>query len=170
MKLLITIRGNSCSGKTSLAKELQKRFGRGTMRLSQDVIRREILHVKDEPNPKSIPLLRQLLIYGYENAEIVILEGIMKADWYHELFSFARGLYGEQIRSWYYDLPFEETLARRDTKANKDELTDAKMHLWWTEHDYAPEWNETLLSAEDTVMETADRIEAMVAELRKKAG
>ena len=72
MKLLITIRGNSCSGKTTLAKELQKRFGRGTMRLSQDVIRREILHVKDEPNPKSIPFMKLMLEYGHENAEIVI--------------------------------------------------------------------------------------------------
>ena len=72
MRLLITIRGNSCSGKTTLAKELQKRLGRGTMRLSQDVIRREILHVKDEPNPKSIPLLKLMLAYGHEHAEIVI--------------------------------------------------------------------------------------------------
>ena len=166
MKLLITIRGNSCSGKTTLAKELQRRFGRGTMRLSQDVIRREILHVKDEPNPKSIPLLKRMLEYGHENAEIVILEGIMKADWYRELFSYTRELYGDQILSWYYDLPFEETLSRRDTKANRDELTDAKMHLWWTEHDYAPEWNEVLLTAEDQVMDVADRIEEMVRTIR----
>ncbi|MBO7702861.1 MAG: kinase [Solobacterium sp.] len=170
MKLLITIRGNSCSGKTSLAKELQKRFGRGTMRLSQDVIRREVLHVKDEPNPKSVPLLKLMLEYGHENAEIVILEGIMKADWYHELFSYAKELYGDHILSWYYDLSFEETQSRRDTKPNRDELTDAKMHLWWTEHDYAPEWNEALLTEEDQISDTADRIEAMVEALKKSEG
>ena len=162
MKLLITIRGNSCSGKTTLAKELQKRFGRGTMRLSQDVIRREILHVKDEPNPKSIPFMKLMLEYGHENAEIVILEGIMKADWYRELFAYARDLYEGNLLSWYYDLTFEETLARRETKPNRHELTDEKMHLWWTNHDYAPEWDEVLLSAEDDLSEVADRIEAAV--------
>lgn len=162
MKLLITIRGNSCSGKTTLAKELQKRFGRGTMRLSQDVIRREILHVKDEPNPKSIPLLKQLLDYGYANTDIVILEGIMKADWYRELFQYASELYGDDIISYYYDLSFAETLRRRDLKPNREELTDAKMKLWWTEADCAPDWNETCLSAEDEVMAIADRIEREV--------
>ncbi len=169
MKLLITIRGNSCSGKTTLAKELQRRFGRGTMRLSQDVIRREILHVKDEPNPKSVPFLKLMLAYGYENTEIVILEGIMKADWYRDLFAYCCELYGANILSWYYDLPFEKTLERRDLKPNRDELTDDKMHLWWTEHDYAPEWNEILLTEADQVNDVADRIEAMVQEIRDRS-
>ena len=168
MNVLITIRGNSCSGKTTLAKELQKRFGRGTMRLSQDVIRREILHVKDEPNPKSIPLLKRMLEYGHANADIVILEGIMKADWYRELFAYARDLYEGNLLSFYYDLTFEETLARRETKPNKHELTDAKMHLWWTEHDYAPEWDEVLLTFDDDVFETADRIEAKINAMRNE--
>ena len=164
MKMLITIRGNSCSGKTTLAKELQRRFGRGTMRISQDVIRREILHVKDEPNPKSIPLLKLMLEYGHENADIVILEGIMKADWYRELFQYANRLYGENIISYYYDLSFDETLQRRDLKPNKDELTDAKMHLWWTEADYAPDWQEKLLHIGDQIADVADEIEERIKE------
>lgn len=162
MRLLITIRGNSCSGKTTLAKELQKRLGRGTMRLSQDVIRREILHVKDEPNPKSIPLLKLMLAYGHEHAEIVILEGIMKVDWYRELFQYANQLYGNDIFSYYYDLSFEETQQRRDMKPNRDELTDAKMHLWWTEADYAPDWDEKLLHIDDQVSDVADEIEERI--------
>ena len=41
MHKLIMLRGNSGSGKTMVAKELQTLFGRGTMVLSQDMIRRE---------------------------------------------------------------------------------------------------------------------------------
>ena len=39
MGKLIILRGNSGSGKTTIAKELQRRFGRNTMLISQDVIR-----------------------------------------------------------------------------------------------------------------------------------
>ena len=46
MSKLIMLRGNSGSGKTTIAKELQKHFGRNTMLISQDVIRRDMLWVK----------------------------------------------------------------------------------------------------------------------------
>ena len=45
---LIILRGNSGCGKTTTAKLLQKEYGYGTMLVSQDVVRREMLHVKDE--------------------------------------------------------------------------------------------------------------------------
>ena len=167
MPLLITIRGNSCSGKTTLAKELQRRFGHGTMRLSQDMIRREMLYAENVPNPKSIPLLKRMLEYGHENAEIAILEGVMKADWYHELIVFARNLYKENLLSYYYDLPFEETLARRETKPNRQVFTDEKLHLWWTEHDYAPEWDEVILTEKDALSDTAEAIAKRVEALQK---
>ncbi len=36
---LIILRGNSGSGKTTTAKALQKKFGHGTMLISQDVVK-----------------------------------------------------------------------------------------------------------------------------------
>lgn len=47
MGKLIVLRGDSGSGKTTVAKELQKKFGRNTILISQDVIRRDMLMVKD---------------------------------------------------------------------------------------------------------------------------
>ena len=44
---IIILRGNSGSGKTTVAKELQKKLGYGTLLISQDAIRREMLYVKD---------------------------------------------------------------------------------------------------------------------------
>ena len=49
---LIILRGNSGSGKTTIAKELQQVFGNNTMLISQDVIRRDMLKVKDGENTK----------------------------------------------------------------------------------------------------------------------
>ena len=89
MKKLIILRGNSGSGKSTIAKELQKQFGNNTMLISQDMIRREVLKVKDGENTLAIPLMKNLLTYGKEHSEIVILEGIMYADWYRPLFELA---------------------------------------------------------------------------------
>lgn len=76
MGKLIILRGNSGSGKTTVAKELQKKFGYNTMPISQDEIRRNILWVKDGIDTKALPLMIELLKYGYEHSDIVILEGL----------------------------------------------------------------------------------------------
>lgn len=43
MGKLIILRGNSGSGKTTVAKALQKKLGRNTMLISQDEVRRNML-------------------------------------------------------------------------------------------------------------------------------
>ncbi|HEN2617547.1 TPA: AAA family ATPase, partial [Streptococcus agalactiae] len=40
---LIIIRGNSASGKSTIAKQLQAELGENTLLLSQDYLRREML-------------------------------------------------------------------------------------------------------------------------------
>ncbi len=47
------------------------------MLISQDVIRREMLKVKDGENTEALPPLKMLLEYGYLHSEAVILEGIL---------------------------------------------------------------------------------------------
>ena len=61
MAKLIVLRGNSGSGKTTIAKELQKCLGRNTMLISQDVVRRDMLRVKDGENTEALPLMKELL-------------------------------------------------------------------------------------------------------------
>lgn len=57
MKKIIILRGNSGSGKTTVARALQKKFGYNTMMISQDEIRRNILWVKDGVDTKALPLM-----------------------------------------------------------------------------------------------------------------
>lgn len=104
MGKLIILRGNSGSGKTTVAKELQKKFGYNTMLISQDEIRRNILWVKDGIDTKALPLMIELLKYGYEHSDIVILEGIMYEEWYNPLFKVANELYGSNVYSYYFDI------------------------------------------------------------------
>ena len=148
MRKLIILRGNSGSGKTTVAKELQNRFGRNTMLISQDVIRRDMLKEKDGENSPAIPLMKELLQYGSEHSEIVILEGIMNADWYRPLFDLAVQIYGAEVYAYYFDLPFEETLKRHQTKPNRDEFGEDAMRRWWREKDFSDALQEASITAE----------------------
>lgn len=148
MPKLIILRGNSGSGKTTVAKELQNRFGNNTMCISQDVIRRDILKVKDGENTQALPLMKELLIYGNRHSNVVILEGIMYADWYKSLFELAVQLYGTEIYAYYFDLPFEETLKRHQTKPNCHDFGEEAMRRWWREKDFSDVLNEVCITAE----------------------
>lgn len=136
MAKLIILRGNSGSGKTSVSKALQEKFGENTMLISQDMVRREILHTRDGADTKALPLMTELLKYGRRNSPVTILEGIMVAEWYMPLFEAAVEEFGSEIYAYYYDLPFEETVARHGTRAKKTEFGEEDMRRWWVEKDY----------------------------------
>lgn len=161
MKKLIVLRGNSGSGKTTTAKELQKRLGQNTMLVSQDVVRRDMLMVKDGENTEALPLLKMLLKYGYLNSEVVILEGILCAKWYRSLFESANQLYGGNVYAYYFDLPFEETLKRHKTKPNRHEFGEEALREWWLEKDYSNILNERSITIEKD-------LESVVAEILER--
>jgi len=151
MRKLIILRGNSGSGKTTIAKELQDKFGRNTMLISQDVIRRDMLKVKDGENTQALPLMKELLTYGSNHSDIVILEGIMNADWYRPLFEWANKLYGTEVYAYYFDLPFEETIKRHQTKPNCHEFGEEAMRRWWREKDFSDVLNEISITSEKDI-------------------
>lgn len=151
MPKLIILRGNSGSGKTTIAKKLQNSFGRNTMLISQDVIRRDMLKVKDGENTEALPLMKELLIYGRSHSDVVILEGIMYADWYKPLFELAIQLYDTRVYAYYFDLPFEETLKRHQTKPNCNEFGEEAMRRWWREKDYSDVLNEKIITSEKDI-------------------
>lgn len=158
MSKLIILRGNSGSGKTTIAKELQKHFGRNTMLISQDVIRRDMLWVKDGESTEAIPLMKELLAYGIEHSDIVILEGIMYADWYKPLFELAIRLYGTEVYAYYFDLPFEETLERHQTKPNCNEFGEEAMRRWWREKDFSDVLRERIITSEKEIPDIVTEI------------
>ena len=151
MSKLIILRGNSGSGKTTIAKEIQKNFGRNTMLISQDVIRRDMLRVKDGENTEAISLMKELLAYGREHSDIVILEGIMYADWYKPLFELAIQLYDTKVYAYYFDIPFEETLKRHQTKPNCNEFGEEAMRKWGREKDFSGVLMERIITSEKDI-------------------
>ena len=158
MSKLIILRGNSGSGKTTVAKTLQKKLGYGTMLISQDVIRREILYVKDGKNSEASELLFQLAKYGKEHCKVVILEGILNSKWYNELFEKLSEEFKGDILAFYFDIPFEETLRRHKTKPNSNEFGEKEMREGWIDKDLLNCISETLLKKELSVEDIVSMI------------
>lgn len=158
MSRLIILRGNSGSGKSTVARALQRRFGRNTLILPQDTVRREMLWARDGYDTAALPLLISLLHYGYENSPITILEGILNANWYRPLFEAALELFGGDIFAYYYDLPFEETLKRHESKAKRLEFGEKEMRRWWNEKDYIGFIPEKTISEKMSLDETVEMI------------
>ncbi|AQS05423.1 kinase [Clostridium beijerinckii] len=158
MAKLIILRGNSGSGKTTTGKALQRKFGQDTMLISQDVVRRDILFVKDGPNPKAGELIFELVLYGKRRCNIVILEGILNSKWYKKLFQDLSDEFNNQIFAYYFDIPFEETLNRHKQKSNSHEFGEKEMREWWNEKDLSDAISEVCLHKELSLNEIVNII------------
>ena len=161
MSKLIVLRGNSGSGKTTISKALQKRFGRNTMLIAQDVIRMQMLNAKDI---EALPLIIDLIKYGKQNSDITILEGILDSEFYRPLFEVIVEEYGVNVFAFYYDLPFEETLLRHNTKPNRADFGEQDMRRWWKEKDYINIIPERIITKEESLLDTVDMIYNLVLE------
>ncbi len=132
---LIILRGNSGCGKTSTARLLQRQLGYGTMLVSQDVVRREMLRVEDSENNLAIQLIYDLCMYGNNVGYTVILEGILSNKKYGAmLHRLLNDFQGEKL-IYYFDVSFKETMRRHATKPNAHEFGKAEMRQWWKDQD-----------------------------------
>lgn len=148
MATLVIIRGNSGSGKTSLVAALQAHYGRRTLLISQDNVRRTMLREKVEPGNLSIALTDTIARFGYAEDLLVIVEGFYEAELYGEMLANLRSLFAPRVFAYYYDIPFEETVKRHATRVKKHDFTAADMKRWWLDQDYLGWEEEAFLTAE----------------------
>jgi len=132
---LIILRGNSGCGKTSTARLLQRQLGDGTMLVPQDVVRREILRVKDSEGNPAIQLIYDLCMYGNNVGYTVILEGILSNKKYGAMLRWLLDDFQGEKLIYYFDVSFEETVRRHATKPNAHEFGESEMRQWWKDQD-----------------------------------
>lgn len=146
--IFILIRGNSGSGKTVLADNLQKYFGYDNcILLHQDVIRRDILHANDRTGTPAIGLIKELVEYGTKHYRVVILEGILRKDVYGEMLVNVIKIFGNNAFVYYLDVSFSLTVEHNQTKNFPFSIVSLKK--WWRASDYL-EYNDCRLSNGDT--------------------
>ncbi|WP_026695683.1 kinase [Peribacillus kribbensis] len=161
---LIIIRGNSGSGKTTTANSLQNHFGHGTLLVSQDVVRRDMLKVHDSEGNLSIDLIRQIAEYGKDRCEFVIVEGILYKSRYGEMLNNLIQFYNQETFTYYFDLSFEETVIRHNSSSKKMEFGEDSLRVWWNPKDYLGVNGETILTNN---MSQNDVLKLIINQLKK---
>ncbi|WP_371674937.1 AAA family ATPase [Streptomyces sp. NBC_01276] len=158
---LVVVRGNSASGKSSVAAGIRDRFGRGLALVGQDNLRRTVLRERDRPGAANIGLIDSVARYALDAGYHVLVEGILSADRYGtmltRLLADHRGVSG----CYYLDIPMAETLLRHATKADlayRAQVTERELRDWYRERDLLPGGVETVIGPDSTLDGTVDLI------------
>lgn len=152
---LVVIRGNSGSGKSTVAGFVQRRFDRGLCAVvSQDHVRRSVLREHDVPGAFTVDLIGTMVTACLQRGLLVVVEGILDAGRYQRMLA-ATAARAESARFFAYDLPWEETVRRHEQRPQREEFTSEQMRPWyvgWQPLDVADEtrWDASV-SVEDAV-------------------
>ncbi|MCX4766886.1 kinase [Streptomyces sp. NBC_01275] len=155
---LVVLRGNSASGKSSVAAALRERFGRGLALVAQDNLRRVVLRERDRPGAANIGLIDTVARYALGAGYHVVLEGILYADRYGDMLARLRAEHRGATHGYYLHVPFGETVARHATKPIASEVDETDLRDWYRELDLLPGGAETVIGADSSLEETVARI------------
>jgi hypothetical protein len=170
---LIILRGNSASGKSSVAREIRRRHGRWDLAIvGQDNLRREVLREHDVPGGANIGLIDLVARYALSCGFNAIVEGIFRTDRYAEMLMALINDHRGQTCCYYFDVSFDETLRRHATKPQAGEYGAAEMAAWYRELDLLPGGIEQIIPAQMSQDEIVRRIMAdagLAAEMAQEA-
>jgi len=157
---LVVIRGNSGSGKTTAAREVRCRYGRGAALIEQDHWRRVVLREHgglgdDAVAPGFIDVsVRHLLGAGYH----VIVEGILHTRGYRSMLRRLITDHPGPSHVFYLDVSFAETVRRHHSRAEPIPITADDMAGWYTELDVLNVGGEVVIGEESTLEQTVATI------------
>ncbi|MEU0542256.1 hypothetical protein ABZ319_20530 [Nocardia sp. NPDC005978] len=136
MSILVVIRGNSGSGKSTVASAVQRLFPRGRCLLvPQDIVRRHMLREYDTPSGGNVELIERIAGFGLERGLVVVVEGILSVGHYGGMLERLSGR-AEFAFHYSFDLTFEETLVRHAGRKQAGEFGAVEMAGWY--HGWQP--------------------------------
>lgn len=158
---LIIIRGNSGSGKSTLARAIRAVRPRGVAIIGHDVLRREILHVRDHPGALSVPYIDLSARFALDHGLDVVVEGILHSESYGEMLSRLRDEHVGVTRCYYYDVGLDETLRRHRTRSLAAEVPGSDLVTWYRSDDRVIDLDESVL---DAAVSPADALARILAD------
>lgn len=152
---LIVIRGNSASGKSTIAAEMRREYGRGLAVVSQDNLRRVVLRDHDRPGAANIGLIAMTVRYALSHGFHAVLEGILYSGHYGQMLGTLYEDYRDSASFWFLDVPFELTVERHSRKPQAAEYGRAVLQQWWHGRDELPGIPERVITAGMTPRDAA---------------
>jgi predicted kinase len=158
--VIVIIRGNSASGKSTIAARIRELNGPGIAIVSQDLLRRVVLKEKDQPGAVNIGLIDAVARYALGSGYHVIIEGILYQAHYGTMLTALREDLPGRCHFWYLDVPFAQTLSRHATKPQAAEYGEAELRAWWRDRDFLLGGFEQVITAGESAENAAARIMA----------
>jgi predicted kinase len=159
MGTLVVLRGNSGSGKSTVARMLQQRFERATcLVVAQDRVRRDMLREREVAGSLNVDLIEAIATWGLDRGLIVVVDGILNAGRYQRMLErLCTRASAAHFFAW--DLEFDETVRRHADRPQRTEFSPEDMAGWyhgWQPLDFV---NETRFD----VATTADQAVELIA-------
>lgn len=153
---LIVIRGNSGSGKTSVAREVRARYGRGCALIEQDYFRRIVLGEHDSAASRGIApdFIATAARFALGRGFHVLLEGILPSVRYAPMIRDLVATHHGESHVFYLDVSFDETVRRHATRPLATEITHEQMLGWYEAHDVLGLPGERVIAESSTFEET----------------
>lgn len=156
----MVLRGSSGSGKSSTARRLRERLGRGVAWIEQDHLRRIVLGERDVPGGANIGLIDQTVRYAVEHGFHAVLEGLLDAGRYGAMLEALHDDYAGRAAFFYFDVSFEETVRRHASRAKAADFGVDDMRTWYRPRDLLPFVREEIVPDASTLDETVDLVVA----------
>lgn len=157
---LIVIRGNSGSGKTTTAREVRHRYGRGCALLEQDYLRRTVLreHDSSRTDPVAPAFITTTARTALDLRYHVVLEGILHTGRYATALRQLIDQHPGPSHVYYLDVSFDETVRRHQARAEQVNFTPEHMRDWYTPRDLLGVDGEHIIDETSTFEQTVDTI------------
>lgn len=156
---LITFRGSSGSGKSTVAMAVREARPAGSVAIiGQDVVRRQILGTGEDNGGHPIGLIELMARHLLDRGVDVIIEGILNADWYTDVLVQLAKVHRGVSHSYIWNLPFEETVRRHATKPVATEFGEVEMRTWWRGFQPIPGLNEQIIGPTQSFDATVARV------------
>ncbi|UKA59809.1 AAA family ATPase [Arthrobacter sp. FW306-2-2C-D06B] len=133
--MLVVLRGNSGSGKSTVAAALQRELGWPTAILSQDHFRRIVYREREQESLAHADLLEVAAAHCLSAGHHVILEGIFNAERYSAMLE-RIAAQSDDARFFAFDLTFDETVRRHALRPQARDFTEDEMRAWY--HGWQP--------------------------------
>ncbi|WP_067488234.1 AAA family ATPase [Nocardia ignorata] len=155
---LVVLRGNSGSGKSTVARLVQERVGKGRCAVvGQDVVRRIILREHDASGAFNVTLIETIAMACLERDLTFVVESILHADRYAAMLKRLRH-HASRAHFYAWDLSFEETARRHQMRPQAAEFDLDSMRSWFHGWNPLPFVDETRFDATCSTSSAVGRI------------
>ncbi|MBQ8748983.1 MAG: kinase [Clostridia bacterium] len=166
---VIILRGNSGSGKSTISNALREILDKNILYIEQDMLKIYLTKIKNDENfmAKRNSLIQgsilTLIDWGCNEFDYIIIDGIFKSNHYTNMFNIIKEKFS-YVYAYYFDLSFEETVKRHQTRAKSKEFDADDMSEWFREKDYLTQIKEKIITKEQSKEEIVAMILADIGE------